>query len=80
MIDNNQEHLDKITFEDEFFYFKKPSKGMEIKSYREKYVDNILIEKQLLRHDKFKVQNAIKIYGSQKRTPSNEKSTEQACA
>ena len=43
---------------------------MEIKSYREKYVNGQLESKQLLRFDKFKVQNAIKIYGTKKR-PEN---------
>lgn len=66
-IDKNKEHLDKVEFEDEFFYLKTASKGMEIKSFREKYVDGTLVEKELLRNDKFKVQNAIKVYGAKKR-------------
>jgi len=37
---------------------------MEIKSYREKYVNNKLEDVQFLRHDKFKVQNTIKVYGA----------------
>ena len=40
---------------------------MEIKSYREKYVNNILVSKELLRYDKFKVQNSIKVYGIMKK-------------
>ena len=69
-LDENLEHIDKVQYEDEFFYLKKASKGMEIKSYREKYVNGQLESKQLLRFDKFKVQNAIKIYGTKKR-PEN---------
>ncbi len=78
LFDKKNEHTDKVLYEDEFFYLKKSSKGMEIKSYREKYVNNILISKELLRHDKFKVQNATKVYGTKKR--NQEKSTEQICA
>ena len=59
--------MDKIRFEDEYFYLKKANKGMEIKSYREKYENNELVSKELIRHDKFKVQNAIKVFGIQKR-------------
>ena len=55
---------------------------MEIKSYREKYENNILVSRELLRHDKFKVQNAVKIYGNTKRNniDENEKSAELNCA
>lgn len=66
-IDEKQEHLNKVKFEDEFFYLKKGSRGMEIKTYRETYVDNQLVSTELLRFDKFKVQNAVKIYGKEKR-------------
>ena len=50
------------------FILTKPSRGMEIKSYREKYVIGILEKRELLRHDKFQVQNTIKMYGTKKRT------------
>ena len=69
--DIENKYTDKVIYEDEFFYLKKANKGMEIKSYREKYQNNILVEKQLLRHDKFKVQNAVKIYGTKKRTEND---------
>ena len=81
-VDEKNEYLDKVFYDDEFFYLKKGSPGMEIKSYREKYINNILISKELLRHDKFKVQNAIKIYGNTKRENiiTNQKDAEQLCA
>lgn len=69
--DTEHRYQDKVIYEDESFYLKKASKGMEIKSYREKYINGQLIEKQLLRFDKFKVQNAIKIYGTKKRTEND---------
>ena len=45
----------------------KGGRGMEVKSYREKYEGGKLVSRELLRDDKFKVQNAIKVYGTKKR-------------
>ncbi len=67
LIDEKNEYTDKVTYDDEFFYLKRGNRGMEIKSYREKYVDNVLINKELLRHDKFAVQNSVKVYGNKSR-------------
>lgn len=67
-IDENFKHIDKVKYEDEYFYLKTASSGMEIKSYREKFIEGKLVDKELLRTDKYKVQNAIKIYGAKKRT------------
>lgn len=78
--DINNEYLDKVKYEDEFFCLKKGTRGMEVESYREKYVNNILVEKTLLRRDKFKADNTIIIYGNQKRENLKEKSTELFCA
>ncbi len=66
-VDKAGEYLDKVEFEDEFFYLKPGTKGMEVKSYREVYKENLLIKKELLRFDKFKPTPAIKIYGAKKR-------------
>lgn len=74
IIDTEQKYLDKVTYEDEYFYLKTATKGMKIKSFREKYVNNKLENKELLRNDTFTVQDAIIVYGSQKReifTPSD---------
>lgn len=68
LFDEKQEYLNKVIYEDEFFYLKKGNIGVEIKSYRETYKDNILLNKQILRHDKYKVQNHVKVYGTKKRT------------
>lgn len=65
--DNEQEYLDKVRYDDEYFYLKPAIKGVEIKSYREKYLGGVLVDKQLLRYDKFKSQNAVKVYGVEKR-------------
>ncbi len=67
VLDNQNKYADRVTYEDEFFYLKRASKGMEIKSYREKYLNGELVKKELLRFDKFSVQNAIKVYGTKKR-------------
>lgn len=74
--DEKQEYLDQVRYTDEFFYLKKGNKGMEIKTYRETLKNGMVISKQTLRHDKYNVQNYIKIYGIIER----EKSTEQTCA
>jgi len=79
-IDENEKYKEKVYFDDEYFYLKTANKGVEIKSYREKYINSTLISKDLLRHDKFKVQNAVKIYGSKKRLQDTEKSTDKICA
>ena len=76
--DEKHEHLEKVKYTDEFFYLKKGSRGMEIKSYRETLKNGTVLSKELLRHDKFKVQNSVKIYGYQSR--ENEKSTDATCA
>lgn len=67
IFDYSQEYSDKVQYEDESFCLKKASRGMEIKSYREKYVNGQLNSKTLLRTDKFKVQNAVIVYGTKKR-------------
>lgn len=67
VLDEKNEYTDKVIYEDEFFYLKTANKGMEIKSYREQYVNGTLTNTELLRHDKFKVQNAVKVYGTKKR-------------
>ena len=68
VFDVNSEYSNKVTFDDEFFYLKTASRGMEIKSFRQEYLNNELVNTELLRHDKFPVQNAIKVYGNKKRT------------
>ena len=72
LFDFNSEYTDKVTFDDEFFYLKTASKGMEIKSFRQEYLNNQLIKSELLRHDKFPVQNAVKVFGNKKRTATHE--------
>ena len=42
---------------------------MEVKSYRQKFVNGQMVENQLLRYDKFKPQNAIIIVGTKMREP-----------
>lgn len=68
LTDEKQEYADKVQFEDEFFYLKKGIRGMEVKSYRDKYIDEQLVKHEILRTDKFKMEDAIKIYGIKKRT------------
>lgn len=69
--DTNLQYLDKVIYDDEFFYLKHGQKGMEVYSYRLKYKNDILLEKTKLRHDKFSPQDAIKVYGIKKRNEIN---------
>ena len=71
-VDKNGEYVDRVLFEDESFILKTASKGMDIKSYREKWIDNKLVESVLLRNDKYKVRNSVRVFGAkQKRTEEN---------
>lgn len=70
ILDEKQEHLDKVVYEDEFFVYKKPNLGMDIKTYRDKYINNQLVSHEFLRHDKYKVQNEILIYGTKQKESS----------
>jgi hypothetical protein len=67
MVYSASKHSALVNYSDEFFYLKTSSKGMNIDSYRETYKDNKLINTQLLRQDRYKVQNAIKVFGSKPR-------------
>jgi len=71
VIDHNNQYSDKVMFDDEFFYLKTANKGMTVASYRETYFNNELISSQLLRQDKYKVQNAVKVFGSKPREVIN---------
>jgi len=72
IVDTDKKYADKVTYQDEYFYLKTASKGITIKSYREKYVNNKLTDKKLLRTDKYTVQNATKVYGSTPRESSEQ--------
>ena len=70
IIDEKQEYLDKVVYSDEFFVYKKPNLGMNIKTYRDKYINNVLVSHEFLRHDKYKVQNEVIIYGTKQKDSS----------
>jgi len=69
-VDEEGKYLDKVIYEDESFILQKPTRGMEIKSYRVKCVNGTVVDEQFLRHDKYSKQNAIKVIGAKKREPS----------
>lgn len=74
--DEAGEYADRILYDDEYFYLKRGSRGMKIKSYRDEYKDGKLIEHKLIRTDRYNVENAVKIYGTKKRTDSGAQSSE----
>lgn len=67
LYDIDEKYTDKVVYNDEYFYLKSATKGMDIKTYRNKYIDNKLVSKELVRTDKYKVQNSIKMYGIKQR-------------
>ncbi|MFQ6752239.1 MAG: VanW family protein [Clostridia bacterium] len=71
-VDTDLKYTDKVLFDDEYFYLKNANVGMDIVSYREKYTGDKLVQKELLRKDKYLVQNSIKIYGTKKRTTASD--------
>ena len=71
VVDEKGEYVDKVLFEDESFILKTASKGMEVKSFREKWIDGMFVESEILRTDKYKVRNGVRVYGSKKRTEQN---------
>ena len=65
--DTAGEYMDRVIYKDQSFVLKKGTRGMEIKSYREKYVNGLLVNTELLRFDKFKPTNAVVVYGTKDR-------------
>lgn len=64
IIDHEKKYIDKVQFTDESFYLKKARNGYTVKSFRETYLNGKLQKRELLRTDKYKPQNAVKIVGS----------------
>ncbi|MBQ8431092.1 MAG: VanW family protein, partial [Clostridia bacterium] len=62
--DEKGEHANKVKYEDEWFYLKTAKDGYSVKSFRDIYFNGELLKTELLRTDKFKPQNAVKMYGS----------------
>lgn len=69
IVDTAGEYADKVEYEDESFYIKRPTRGMEIESMREKYVAGKLVSSEILRRDKYTAQKGIKVVGAKKREP-----------
>jgi len=67
IVDEKGEYVDKVIFNDESFILKKQIKGMDVKSYREKYIGDNLVSSELLRTDKFKVKNGVRVFGAKER-------------
>lgn len=64
IVDTAGEYASQVYYTDESFYIKKAIRGMEVKSYRQCFANGKLVETKLLRFDKFKAQNAIKVCGA----------------
>lgn len=64
VIDYNGEYIDKVKYTDESFYLKRAKTGFVVKSYREKYLGDKLVFTELIRTDKYKEQQAVKVVGA----------------
>lgn len=67
IVDLDGKYLDKVKYKDESFELKPAKKGYTIKSYRLKYLDGELVEKLLLRVDKYLPQHRVLVYGGLER-------------
>lgn len=67
LYDFEKKYKDRVRFEDESFYLKRAKKGFLVKTYREKYLGDELILSELLRVDKYNAQQAVKVFGTEKR-------------
>lgn len=65
--DTAGEYADKVMFKDQSFVLKKGIRGMEVKSFRQKYVDDLLVDTEFLRFDKFKPIDSVVVYGTKDR-------------
>ena len=65
--DNEGKYLDKVQYTDESFVLKYPRDGYTVKSYRLKYINGKLVEKHLLRTDKYAPQQGEIVFGTQTR-------------
>ena len=56
-----------MIYEDESFELKSKKDGYTIKSYLVKYIDDVEVERTLLRSDKYLPQRRVIVYGVRKR-------------
>lgn len=62
--DEKGEYSDKVTYEGEYFRLSYPKEGYEAKGYLEKYKDNELINKVMIRHEIYEPKNGLLIEGT----------------
>lgn len=68
--DTDEKYIDKVIYTDESFELKKARDGYTIKSYIVKYVDDVKVDKKLLRIDKYLPQHSVIVYGAKERQES----------
>jgi len=62
--DDDGKYKDHIKYKGEFYTERYPKKGYEVKGYLKIYKDGVLIDKKLVRHEKYLAQNEIKYEGT----------------
>lgn len=61
--DYEGKYSDKVKYAGDVYEFKRAKKGYTILSYRVKFLNNVEVERELLRKDKYPPQNQVLIYG-----------------
>lgn len=68
--DYEGKYADKVKYTDDVYEFKRAKNGYTIKSYRLTRINGEIVQKELLRVDKYAPQNQVLIYGTQLRETS----------
>lgn len=61
--DTQGQYTNKITFKGEYLRLKYPREGYEAKGYIDRYVNDVLVEEKLIRHEIYEPQQGIIIEG-----------------
>ncbi|MBE5746113.1 MAG: hypothetical protein E7359_02370 [Clostridiales bacterium] len=70
IVDKSGKYKDKVTYKGEYFRLSFPKEGYEAKAYLEKYKNNELISKELIRHEIYEPKMGLLIEGNE--TPIEE--------
>lgn len=63
--DTNGEYSSRVLYKGEYYRLKYPCEGYEAKAYKEYYKNGELIDRELIRHEKYQPQDGIVIEGTQ---------------
>ena len=61
--DENKKYADKVTYEGEFYRLSYPKEGYEAKGFLEKYLNNKLVSREMIRHEIYEPKKGLLIEG-----------------